>query len=381
MKSTTAACRSQPMPNSPFFRPSNPRVSTVETPRGTQLTSILVKKRVGEEAEIPLEDVEKKSSLLGAYANLCNICIGEWWLLLFHGALCAAVRPSHIIFSVICRSRHRWLAIRDKRSWFSRRDCNDNSLCCLDRCVGGRLFPAKEFFLPLSSFLFLYLVLDYSLRLIISVGKLINANSYETLMEAAFGRAGFLFVSLNMFFLSYGSMVAYLIIIKDVLPILFGVTPRDVEIRCVIMLISSLLVIVPLSMQRDMANLEKTSSLNVFLNICLVALVVGFSPVKESVDAQGGIIQMIIDEPFLEFNTFFIGFGVCSFAFVCQDSSFIIAGSMKMPSKQRWKTVTNSGKEKDLLTNVYPNPSHSLIQFLGIKFWFHQQCSPAVLWN
>ena len=102
------------------------------------------------------------------------------------------------------------------------------------------------------------------------------------------------------------------------LPILFGVTPRDVEIRCVIMLISSLLVIVPLSMQRDMANLEKTSSLNVFLNICLVALVVGFSPVKESVDAQGGIIQMIIDEPFLEFNTFFIGFGVCSFAFVCQ---------------------------------------------------------------
>ena len=160
-------------------------------------------------------------------------------------------------------------------------------------------------------------------------------------MEASFGRWGFIFLAVNMFFLSYGSMVAYLIIIKDVLPVLFHVTPHDIDIKRVIMFVSSLLVIVPLSMQRDMADLEKTSRLNVMLNICLVILVVGFSPIQQSVEAQGGIINMISNEKFFDLGTFFVGFGVCSFAFVCQDSSFIIAGSMKTPSKQRWKRVTN----------------------------------------
>ena len=183
--------------------------------------------------------------------------------------------------------------------------------------------------------------IDYSLRQVISTGKLANVNSYETLMEASFGRWGFIFLAVNMFFLSYGSMVAYLIIIKDVLPVLFHVTPHDIDIKRVIMFVSSLLVIVPLSMQRDMADLEKTSRLNVMLNICLVLLVVGFSPIQQSVEAQGGILNMISNEKFFDLGTFFVGFGVCSFAFVCQDSSFIIAGSMKTPSKQRWKRVTN----------------------------------------
>lgn len=274
------------MPQSPFFRPSNPRISTVKS--GTGRPSVVVRKRVGGEAkEIPLQDLEKKSSLLGAYANLCNVTIGAG--------------------------------------------------------IVGLPFAIKEAGLVSGTIMIIAcaVLTDYSLRQIISSGKLVNVNSYETLMEAAFGRLGFIFVSVNMFFLSYGSMVAYLIIIKDVLPVLFHVTPHDVDIKRVIMFVSSLLVIVPLSMQRDMADLEKTSRLNVFLDICLVALVVGFSPVNKSVDAQGGIFQMIMDEPLVDFNTFFVGFGVCSFAFVCQDSSFIIAGSMMKPSKQRWKRVTN----------------------------------------
>ena len=57
------------LPKSPFFRPSNPRLGTIKTPHGTQRTSIVVK-------EVELKDEEKKSSLLGAYANLCNVTIG-----------------------------------------------------------------------------------------------------------------------------------------------------------------------------------------------------------------------------------------------------------------------------------------------------------------
>ena len=152
--------------------------------------------------------------------------------------------------------------------------------------------------------------------MVINTGKLANVNSYETLMEASFGRCGFVFLSVSMFILSYGSMVAYLLIIKDVLPVLFHVTPHDIDIKRVIMFVSSLLVIVPLSMQRDMADLEKTSRLNVILDVCLVLIVVAFAPIQQSMDEHGGILSMITDEPFLDLKTFFVGFGVCSFAFV-----------------------------------------------------------------
>ena len=181
--------------------------------------------------------------------------------------------------------------------------------------------------------------IDYSLRQLINLGKLVSVNSYETLMEACFGKFGFVYLSVNMFLLSYGAMLAYLIIIKDVFPILFDV--HDTDAKCFIMFVISLLVILPLSMQRDVADLEKTSRLNLILNICLVGLVVAFSPTQQSVQDSGGIMQMISDEPFLDIKTFFVGFGVCSFAFVCQDSSFIIAGSLKTPTNKRWKQVTN----------------------------------------
>lgn len=52
-------------PDSPFFQPS------------TRRSSVLVRSKGGGEAEeVPLTDVEKKSSLLGAYFNLCNVTIG-----------------------------------------------------------------------------------------------------------------------------------------------------------------------------------------------------------------------------------------------------------------------------------------------------------------
>jgi len=54
---------------SPFFHPSNPRISTLQTPRGTARPSIVIN-------DVTVKDLEKKSSLLGAYANLCNATIG-----------------------------------------------------------------------------------------------------------------------------------------------------------------------------------------------------------------------------------------------------------------------------------------------------------------
>jgi sodium-coupled neutral amino acid transporter 11 len=61
-------------------------------------------------------------------------------------------------------------------------------------------------------------------RLLVETAKRSSATSYETTMEAAFGRNGFLFVCINMFIMSYGAMVSYLMIVKDTLPYVLGVT-------------------------------------------------------------------------------------------------------------------------------------------------------------
>eukprot|EP00986_Skeletonema_menzelii_P003267 scaffold980_cov140-Skeletonema_menzelii.AAC.6 len=253
---------------SPFLRPSNPRL--IKKAQKSQIT----------------KTKERKSSLLGAYANLCNVTMGAGIVGMPY-AIKEAGLVSGTVMIIICA-----------------------------------------------------FLTEYSLRQLISLGKVADVNSYETLMEASFGRPGFIFLSVNMFLLSLGSMIAYLIIIKDTLPVLLQVAPDDEDTKRVIMFISSLLIILPLSLQRDISDLEKTSKFNVILNTILVALVAGFSPIKESVSASGGIIQLISDEKILDISTFFIGFGVCSFAFVCQDSSFIIAGSMSKPTKFRWKKVT-----------------------------------------
>ncbi len=56
---------------------------------------------------------------------------------------------------------------------------------------------------------------------------------------------------------------------------------------------------------------------------------------------QIGIVN-VIQSSTIHLSTFFIGLGVLSFAFVCQDSSFIIASSLDRPTKKRWAMVTKS---------------------------------------
>ena len=54
---------------SPFFRPSNPRISAINTPLGTKRPIVVIN-------NVPLDNEEKKSSMLGAWSNLCNVTIG-----------------------------------------------------------------------------------------------------------------------------------------------------------------------------------------------------------------------------------------------------------------------------------------------------------------
>lgn len=89
-----------------------------------------------------------------------------------------------------------------------------------------------------------------------------------------------------------------------------------------------------------MADLAKTSKVSVLFQCMMVLMVVIFSPVSESVQSNGGLKQ-IASGSVVNTSTLFIGLGVLSFAFVCQHSAFIVAGSLERPTKERWAKATS----------------------------------------
>ena len=109
-------------------------------------------------------------------------------------------------------------------------------------------------------------------------------------MFIPFGRWGSLFVQTNMFILAYGAMVAYLLIIKDTVPTIFGLDDEEgfINQREGIMVATSIVIMLPLSLLRDMASLSFTSFLSVAADTVLVIFVAAYAPINESVSEAGG---------------------------------------------------------------------------------------------
>lgn len=188
-------------------------------------------------------------------------------------------------------------------------------------------------------FFFYVITTVKSLRLLIETAKHVDVSTYERLAEASFGRLGFNFISIAMFIMAYGAMVGYMIIIKTNLSIILGVEEGNVYMERAVLTLSTLAIIMPLSLQRDMSNLSKTSAISVIFDIILVAIVTVLSPVKQSVQDAGGIM-VLLEDASPDITTFFTGIGVLCFAFVCQHSAFIIAASLDKPTRARWNLVT-----------------------------------------
>lgn len=170
--------------------------------------------------------------------------------------------------------------------------------------------------------------------------------AYDDLMHLAFGRKGRWFVLVSMFVAAYGAMVAYLLIIKDTLPVVWGIVlDGDNSVgsfweREFVMLLTSLLIVVPLSMQRDFSALSCTSGVSVACDLLLVAFVAKAAPIGESLADAGGFGTVLTQS--IVHKGFFIGFGVLTVAMCCQHSAFIVASSLQNPTPKRWSFVTIS---------------------------------------
>jgi solute carrier family 38 (sodium-coupled neutral amino acid transporter), member 11 len=178
-----------------------------------------------------------------------------------------------------------------------------------------------------------------SLRMLIETAKHVHKQSYETTAEVAFGPIGFRFILINMFIMAYGAMVTYLMITKDCASLLLGIAPDESLYQELVLLVISLGIQLPLACLRDMADLEKTSGLAVLIDCAIVGLVVWTSPWQQGIQAKGGFFELAQTD-IIHWDSIFVGLGVLSFAFECQEAVFIVAGSLDKPTAARWSSVT-----------------------------------------
>jgi sodium-coupled neutral amino acid transporter 11 len=166
--------------------------------------------------------------------------------------------------------------------------------------------------------------------------------TFEDLMMLPYGKLGHHFILASMLITAYGAMVAYLLIVKDTLPVVLGLEDEPGQggfvQRELVMMVTSLVIMLPLSMLRDMSTLAITSFFSVICDTILVVFIAAFSPIKETVGAAGGF-GTVVKENWIN-SGFFIGFGVLTIAMTCQHSVFIVAGSLGNLTSARWASVT-----------------------------------------
>ena len=132
-------------------------------------------------------------------------------------------------------------------------------------------------------------------------------------------------------------MLAYLLIIKDSIPSIVEVFDRKSLDQ--ILIATSAMIMLPLSMQRDMASLSITSIISIIAAIIIIAYIIINAPVRMKIVEEGGWERVIQEDGFNP--TLFIGLGILSDAMVLQHAAFIVSGSLKNKTMKRWSTVTS----------------------------------------
>ncbi|XP_059503305.1 putative sodium-coupled neutral amino acid transporter 11 isoform X1 [Stegostoma tigrinum] len=183
-------------------------------------------------------------------------------------------------------------------------------------------------------------ITDYSIILLIKGGNLSGTTTYQSLVNKAFGITGYLILSFLQFVYPFIAMVSYNIISGDTLTKVFqripGVGPGSILAdRHFVIMLTTVLLTLPLSFYRNIANLGKVSLSSLVLTIVILIIVIVKTatlgphiPTTENAwaFAQPNAMQAI---------------GVMVFAFVCHHNSFLIYGSLEQPTINNWSRITH----------------------------------------
>lgn len=118
-----------------------------------------------------------------------------------------------------------------------------------------------------------------STNMLIAAGEKAGRLNYEELMAEVFGNAGIHAFSIFAGVLAFGAMTAYLIIVGDTVPlILEGSTGDTIATRQAVITIFGVLLVLPLSLLKDLSKLSCTSFISVVADTILTLIVIFAAP-------------------------------------------------------------------------------------------------------
>ncbi|XP_012278789.1 putative sodium-coupled neutral amino acid transporter 11 [Orussus abietinus] len=197
------------------------------------------------------------------------------------------------------------------------------------------------FGLGLGLLVLVALLTDYSLILMVRSGHLCGEMSYQGLMRASFGRAGFYILTTLQFVYPFVAMVSYNVVVGDtVTKVLVRVTGiEDTNIlahRQTVVLLATLCITIPLCLYRNVARLAKISFLSlVCVGFILVAIFARMGPVSAIVPSHEDSWR------FANFSGVVPAVGIMAFAFMCHHNTFLIYGSIERATQRKWDVVTH----------------------------------------
>ncbi|XKL63259.1 hypothetical protein PGB90_005623 [Kerria lacca] len=183
-------------------------------------------------------------------------------------------------------------------------------------------------------------IADYSLKLMLQCAHLTNAFTYQGIMEASYGKPGFMLLSLLQFVYPFIAMISYNIIVGDTLPKvlmrLFSLSLNSIWVRRDFVIgIATLLVTVPLCLMKDLVGLARASFLSFFLIIfIMISLFIRIDSLSEVVPHSADAFS------FLSLNIF-TAFGIMAFAFMCHHNVFLLYDSIANANQKKWNLVTH----------------------------------------
>ncbi|KAK7592831.1 hypothetical protein V9T40_007583 [Parthenolecanium corni] len=182
-------------------------------------------------------------------------------------------------------------------------------------------------------------ITDYSLKLMIECAHLTNAFTYQGIMEAAYGRKGFLFLSLLQFIYPFIAMVSYNIIVGDtltkVMVRLFDVTANSIFVRRDFVIgIATLFITSPLCLMKNLVGLARASVLSFFLILFIMATFF------VRIGSMATIVPRSDDAfKFLDPKVF-TAFGIMAFSFMCHHNVFLLYDSIENVNQKKWDRIT-----------------------------------------
>ncbi|XP_017773414.1 PREDICTED: putative sodium-coupled neutral amino acid transporter 11 [Nicrophorus vespilloides] len=183
-------------------------------------------------------------------------------------------------------------------------------------------------------------ITDYSLILMVRCGNLSGRFTYQGIMEAAFGRPGYILLSFLQFIYPFTAMVSYNVVVGDTLTKVIvritGCEPDSVlGRREVVVLVATLLITIPLCLYRDIARLAKVSFFSLIcIAFILVSILIKISTMRELIPPDSNMWRLV--------NWDIVpAIAIMAFAFMCHHNTFLIYGSIHEANQKRWDIVTH----------------------------------------